>query len=495
MNNSNFSVPQRQSAKGIILYFLLSARKLFKIGWPAIVAFFIQGSGFSTKKTIFLIAILGLIVLLLFLHALFSYLKFYFYIEDEEFKVSKGYLKKVNLSIPIGRIQTINSKQNIFQQWLDVVSVEFDTAGASNKELKIVALDKPTANALEDLLKINIKSEGDDIIESGVGDDRKLILKLGFADLFKIGLSENHIKSVLIILAFVAGIIDRLNDYFTSAYEQTVEQAQDFLFSSNIIVYAMLIITVLVIGLAYSLLSIFLRFYNLRFFRDGDKFQVQSGLLNKKTVSLPFSKVQVLSWRTNPLRKLLDFVTLNLAQASSAAENSKKAIDIPGCSSSNLEAVNIEIFPSVNQQQWHMHHSHYNYGIRLWLFVGIIPSSIAMVIWWLNWTIFSIAFLWLIISAMISFLAYKKRYFRISKDILETSSGSVGQKFSRMFNFKVQSVNYKQTIFQRRRNLATLNIYTAGGKVLVIPYIDSTLAFELNNFLLYSAESNQRKWM
>ncbi len=89
----------------------------------------------------------------------------------------------------------------------------------------------------------------------------------------------------------------------------------------------------------------------------------------------------------------------------------------------------------------------------------------------------------------------KKHYFRISEKLIENSTGAVGQKFSRMFNFKVQTVKYKQTIFQRRKNLATLKIYTAGGKVLSMPYINSDLAFELYNYLLYKAESNNKKWM
>ena len=495
MNNIDFSIPRRQSSKGVILYFLLATWKIVKGAWPVFIYYVIKNDSLSEPQRLLSLSLVGVLVLVLFAHAIFSYLKFYFFVEEGEFKVSKGYLKKVTLSIPLERIQTINTKQNVFQQMLNVVSVEVDTAGAATKELKIIALDKATANSLSGLLNTQKAEQLDDEIQEETKPTPKPILKLSATDLFKVGISENHIKSSLVVLAFVGGIIDQLKDYFTENYEDKAEQAKNFIVGSDFSVFLTMILIVLFIGLGFSILVIFLRYYGLSFSREGTKFHLESGLLNKKSVSIPYSKIQVLSWRTNPIRKLMDFFTLTLAQATSTGENKKQAIDIPGCNSKHLRAVQSEIFSGHTDENWSTYHSHYRYAIRYFALAGLVPIIVPLAFWWKLWPVVALAATWVILSLGLSYLAYKKRYFRIHPEMIENSSGSVGQKFSRMFNFKIQTIKHKQTWLQRRRNLVTVKIFTAGGKTLTIPYIDSQLAMELYNYLLYRVESNHDKWM
>ena len=63
--------------------------------------------------------------------------------------LEKGIFKKESTCHSIGRIQSVNTKQNIIQQVLDVVSLEIDTAGTVGKELKIHALEKSMAGELQ----------------------------------------------------------------------------------------------------------------------------------------------------------------------------------------------------------------------------------------------------------------------------------------------------------------------------------------------------------
>ena len=496
MNNIDFSVPRRQSRKGVVLYFLLAAQKLVRSLWPLLLYYVIKNESLSGIFKQYALVGLAVVVAILLVHAVFTYLRFYFYVENGEFKVSKGYLKKVSLSIPVDRIQTINSKQNVFQQWLNVVSLEIDTAGASTKELKIVALERDVAQVLSDQLNA-LRSE--EVVEEENYEEpekEKLILKLGFGDLLKVGISENHLKSTLIVFAFVWGLIDQVNDFFEESFDAASEQAQSFLVTSGPVVVVALAIFVLLVGLVFSLANVFLRYFDLRFSRQGNKFQIQSGLLNKKSVSIPYSKIQVLTWRTNPIRKMMDFVTLNFSQATSSEDNRKQNVNIPGCSTDHLQSVQEEIFDgNIEDELWAQHPSHIRYAIKYWFFFGILPPVVALSIGWEYSEVIIASVAWLVVSLGLSWLAYRKRFVRISADLIETSSGMVGQKFSRMFNFKVQTIKYRQSWFQRRRNLATLMIFTAGGKVLSIPYIDSELALELYNYLLYSAESSHQKWM
>jgi putative membrane protein len=60
--------------------------------------------------------------------------------------------------------------------------------------------------------------------------------------------------------------------------------------------------------------------------------------------------------------------------------------------------------------------------------------------------------------------------------------------------YKVQSVRIRQSFFQRRRSLASVELYTAGGSVRV-PFLPLDLARALQDYVLYRVESRREDWM
>ncbi len=499
MNNPELTKPMRQSPLGIILFALVAGRKFIKAFWPIILIYIVKNNSMNDEVKFYIYLIVLFIVLLLIFHAVLTYMYFYFRIENNEFIVNKGYLKKVKLSIPLDRIQTINIKQNIFQQVLKLVSLEIDTAGSAGKELKIIALKKPFAEEIQRQLTMNkpVQSDEtgelkDEVITEEAG---KLIMHLKLDDLIKVGITENHFKSALAILAIGYGFIQQLENLFKENIDSATQQAESFLTNSGSKIYIILFLLVLFVGFMFSIIKTIIVYYNLSLTRIGQKFILVSGLFNKKTLTVPYSKIQVLSWSTNPLRKIMDFVTVNITQASSNERNKKQAILIPGCSTKHKNSILAEVFPDTQNLVWDKHRFHFIFFIRIWLVRGIIPALLAAFIWNDYAFIYAVSAVWLVFAAFLSFLSYRKYYFRISESLIEKSSGTIGKKNMRMFNFKVQNVKYKQTFFQRRRNLATVRIYTAGGKQLSIPYIDNSLAMELFNYLLMKVESDNRKWM
>jgi putative membrane protein len=119
----------------------------------------------------------------------------------------------------------------------------------------------------------------------------------------------------------------------------------------------------------------------------------------------------------------------------------------------------------------------------------------AVIFFYTHWQTYVIIGSWIIVSAFFSYLSYKKRYFKISPQMLQTAKGTIEHEFSRILNFKIQTIKYKQTFFQRRRNLASISINISGGKSIKIPYVHEELATELYNYLLYCTESSNKKWM
>ena len=52
----------------------------------------------------------------------------------------------------------------------------------------------------------------------------------------------------------------------------------------------------------------------------------------------------------------------------------------------------------------------------------------------------------------------------------------------------------KQSWYQRRKQLATIELYTAAGE-MSIPFITLNEALQLENFILYRIETDKREWM
>ena len=97
-------------------------------------------------------------------------------------------------------------------------------------------------------------------------------------------------------------------------------------------------------------------------------------------------------------------------------------------------------------------------------------------------------------AAFYVYFAYKKAYYRISDNFITVGSGVIDTTTNILETHKIQAVRLKQTIFQKRRNIASVLISTA-SKSVTIPYVSESEALSICRFLLYKVESQDRDWM
>ena len=149
-DNVDFSVPQRQSFAAIFILMLRSAVAIGKSMWPFLLVtiFKTQKEGAANK---WLIIILGFVVLTIVI-ALFRFLFYYYYIQENHLVIKTGWLKKKTLSIPLQNIQAVHLEQNIWQQFLKVTKVSFDSAGSEKVEAQMDAIDTKKAEQLKQIL-------------------------------------------------------------------------------------------------------------------------------------------------------------------------------------------------------------------------------------------------------------------------------------------------------------------------------------------------------
>jgi putative membrane protein len=74
------------------------------------------------------------------------------------------------------------------------------------------------------------------------------------------------------------------------------------------------------------------------------------------------------------------------------------------------------------------------------------------------------------------------------------SKGAISHQWTQMELHKIQAVEIRQSIFQKKRSLSNLSIMNASGSI-TIPFIDETVAKQIYNYLLYHTEVSKKKWM
>jgi len=495
MNKVDLTVPTRQSAKGLVLIFIFSLRQSIRMFWPVILVVVFQKKYFD-NLLILGIALIVVLVLLL-VHSILYYLNFTFYISNGEFVLKTGYFRKKILTVPLDRIQSVNTKQNLIQQVLNVETLEIDTAGSVAKELKIQALEKSISIELQHQLRSEKPKTEDlitDIEQVAAETKEELILKLTPADLLKIGISQNHLRAGLIILAFGAQIFQQVDDLFKEKAEEYSNEFVGFISNSSWALVTFLVIFFTVIAILFSLFRTVLKYFDFKLTKKEGTYRIESGLLNKRNVIIPHGKVQELNWETDPLKRLFGIYHLSFKQAVSGQNKQQQLVDAPGCLTSHLELLRNDLYGNDKLTDTQKFYSNPYYFRRLWMFYGWAPVLLSSPFLFDEWIYWLAVLVWLPVSAFYCSLMLKKRYFSMNNEQLIVSKGAISHQFTQMELHKIQAVEFRQSVFQKKRALSSLSIMNASGSI-TIPFIDETVAKQIYNYLLYHTEVSKKKWM
>ncbi len=497
MEITDFTKPIRQSSKGIIVIFAFNTFKFFKRFFVLFIAF---GLSFLKRKSIGNVTptmiLVGLIVVLIviFIIAILKYLNFKFHLSKDDFYLSTGIINKDNTIIPKSKIQNVYIKQNFLQQLINVVSVKIETAGDKKSEIEISALDKPTALLLKKELFTKEKIENNPI--EGI-EERDVFFKATPKRLLLEGLSQNHLKSFAVITSFVFGLYYEFKEYLKELrlrdrVEDFVKLDEDTLV--NVLITNVLIILVVVLfSFLFSVVKTFIINFNLEVVEQEKTVEINKGLFNKVSLSLNPSRIQNIVITTNRIKQYFGLHTLSVKQAM-VNQKQQKNFNIVALEKEQLNHLLNKLLDNYNEEgdvakprPYFMRIS----ALEMLFFIAIINSVALFVfgseILWINVILITFASLYV-------YFAYKKAYYRISDNFVTIGSGVIDTTTNILEIHKIQGVTLKQTIFQKRQDIASLVISTA-SKSVTIPYIKKTEALSIYDFLLYKVESQDKDWM
>ena len=495
-NNTDFTIPQRQSWVAILMIIWKTYRILIRQIFPFLIVLFVgksSKSGYGSYIIYFVcaVAIIGMI------YSILAFFRYYFHIEDDKLIVEKGIIGRNKTIIPFERIQTINFEQNIAHQIFSVVRLKVDTAGSAQKEFEFDAINRDQANALRSIIlekKSKLVNNLDKDQTTTTEESKKYtsILKLSIIDLLKVGITENHIRSGGIIIFALWWVWDNLSEAGLDP-EQYTEDIDPM--ASGVIMISGFVLFFVLLSFIISLSRTVLKYYDLQFWRSTNGFKVNSGLFTKKDISALDHKIQMISWSDNLLRKIIGYYELNLKQASSVAINNKTSIRVPGCRQDQIDSVTASLYGNSAFDKLNLEGVDIRFMYRRMLFLSCISVPLMAISAYNDNSFLTVFAIFLGIYFIVtSYFRYKKCKFGYNQKMLMVRGGLFGDKAETLPIIKLQNVEVNQSPYQRRKALANVKIYTAAGSV-TIPYIHHNRAIELADYLLYKTESSRKKWM
>ena len=468
--------------------FLFIVGKVIKQSW-AFLLLFIGGKFLKKEKGIaelgmgyFILIIIGFIVVASIPYVI-QYLRFRIFIKGNDLIVLKGLFTKKIITIPINKIQSVHAVQSYLHRFTETCELKIETAGEENTEVEIKAIDQEKAYALQELLK-NKPALNNTITTA----EPETILGVGFWDIIKLSISENHIKTFLLILAYLLTKMDDVRNLFGIDTAKTINQEADKInYTTNIILA--FTITVLVITLIVSFVRVIIRYYNMKLKISEKGFETEWGFLQTQRKLLIKENIQSITWKNNLLQKILGIKILRVFMAGEKLTNPKVWIRLPIMRERLLAQIS-----SIYQSIWPSQVAPAN-GIDTsykWRNTLIIVTPLALtaaVIVYFKSPWLTLIPLAVLIYFTINNIILQHNYtFWFHQNSIQIVKGVWGREQS-LLNFKnVQQVVIKTSPFLRSHNLYTLVLHSAGEEPLTIPYIPVAQANYIANWCLVRIE-------
>lgn len=493
MSEQAFANPQRQSLVAILQIIYKTYVVLIKQAWPILIALFVGSSrgSFGEKITIAIAATAVLSMIL----SIIRFWRFSFYVEGKDLIVQKGILFRKKIVLPLKRIQSINIEQNLLHRVTGVVGMKVDTAGSSEEEISFSALGHTKAKELRSLLLSESKSAsptndgttGEE--DSSPSIDRYVVHEVPLPNLLMIGLTENHIRSGWLIVGFGFWLFSELEGVGI----ETEEYLPSYQEIATLVAY---LITAFVIASVFiSLVRTLFRFFNLRFVREADGFVLESGLFTRRSTSAKDNKIQTIGWRDNLLRKTVGLHHLSIRQAGLQAINSKAKLTIAGIRSDGIDTILKNIYSKIPGHNTSYQRVDIRWRNRRLLLITLPMMALTgLLVYTQSYVLAVIVALTWAFWVVATIRAYTKLGYSIDDEYLLLSGGSWGDSRTIVPIYKLQHVGMSSTPYQRRHQLASIELKTAADKH-TIPYIDREQALDLHGQLLYQLETNEKDWI
>ncbi len=446
---------------------LVTAFRNFLI--PAIIVLF---TGSEQTLGLMLLALLGFNLT----NTLFRYFTFRYRIEHDELITCEGVIERRERHIPLNRVQDVRLEAGLFHRFLGVVDVHVETAGGQGAEASLSVLTREQAeNLRRAVFAAAGAAPGRAVGPAGSAVEPEVIRRLTTRELVWEGLTANRAASALILVAagwqFLDDLLpEKLQLQLASTFSRNVESWFMEGGQTNWMALALGIVVVFTVSALFSVAGSLLLFHGFTLARRGEDLQRSYGLLTRRASSLPRRRIQLLRLEESWLRRVCGWVTVRADTAGSQPtegreERSGRDMLLPLARRAELEG----LFPAF-LPDWDGGPGEWRRVARCAIRRGFLKGALMCLaltlasvllqrVWWSAWPLLLLP---LVYAANVA--SYRHLGFDAGPRFFRTRRGWINRTTHLVPVRNLQVVVVRQTPFDRRHGVGTLQVDTAGQK-------------------------------
>lgn len=420
--------------------------------------------------------------LLVFYAFFVSYFFVTYRITPTEFYLATGIFSRQRRSIPIERIQNVAITQSFLQRLFRIAKVTIETAGGTGTEGSLEFVSLKNANEIRSYIlshKYGEQTESNDQGGNEIAED--ILHSLSTKETWLVACFQ--FSSIFFVFVFIAFqyLYTLFPDSVITITKDQIEQ--NFIKQTSPFLVALAIAGVFFASIIASwllgLLLNFNKYFHFKAVKVNKTVVIQSGLFVRFNTTIPLRRIQAVSISTNPLLKLFGYSTIHIYTAGIREAQQLSSTIIPLIRNENVKEFTDVLlgFQTEKPKEKVASSTFYRYvsqGSTLIITPSIL-LSIFISQWFLLGAIFGVIFIG------IMFVSVKKRKFDVNETYIAIQRGFYSTIVTIIPLRKVQTVEYRQSIFLKFWHIAVIAVDTASflGSKSTISCLGNVDALEL----------------
>ncbi|PSQ44620.1 hypothetical protein BRD14_00810 [Halobacteriales archaeon SW_5_68_122] len=449
-----------------------TGESVVRLAW--VLVFLVIGSPLEGATGVGLLVV-GWFVLAL-AYQLIYYRRFEYELTDDSLDIASGVVSRRNREIPVDRIQNVDISRNVVQRVLGLAQINLETAGGSSTEASLKCVSEAEATRLQ--TEIGCLKRGDEEGTDAAGEaadpaERELF-EVTPKELVLLGITGVDLRLLSIVTVFLPVVAPSLRERFADPLVGLAVTAP--------------LAAVLIVGGAAAISGALAvtNYYGFRLTRRSEELHYERGLLQRYSGTIPLEKVQTLAVSENVIARGLGYASLAVETAGYGPGESGSQSAIPLAERDRVfELANsIESFETVEFER-PPKRARQRYAVRY----GAVAVAVVAAVFAAD-RLTTLPFAWYATAALLpaaplaAHLKWSNLGFDVRAEYVVLREGFWTRTTTVVPYYRVQTVVNSRTVFQRRRNLATLVVDTAGSSGLTGGQpraldIDADLAAEL----------------
>ena len=257
-------------------------------------------------------------------------------VEDGRLRVESGVFARRERFVPVERIQAVDLGETPLQRLFGVVGVRVETAagGSGQSDVVLQAVRRADAETLRRMLlreraqvasatTVGAAAVASPLAVPAATDGGELLRRLGPREVLIAGATSGRIGPALAAVSFGLQFLDDLLP--ERLWRAVALQAPGY--GARGLVFAVAVGAIVAWGL--SIAGAVLTWSNFELRRDGDRLSIAHGLLDRRRRSVPLARLQAVTVRETPLRRLFGLAEVRFESAGWAGSAGEAGVLVP----------------------------------------------------------------------------------------------------------------------------------------------------------------------